>query len=141
MFYISKNIIMNTKNISWIFCLSSAAAYHEWGTNVPRAFNMLSSNISSIRKIGMVRYVPTHDITNNLISLPTGNYVTNEDRTILEIMNYLLIDEFTSQEMEDYDIENKLDYLREFNNEHHYCTPENFELALECYYEWISDPH
>ena len=141
MLYDINNIVENSRNISGIFCLSSATSYYGWGTKIPVGLCLLSNAIHSNFHKGLIRYISTHDMTNNLVKLPTGNYITNKDRTILETMNYAPIDEFTSQEMEDYGIEENLEHLIEFNNKYHYCSQENFDLALQCYYEWIVDPH
>lgn len=143
MYFITKHIIENIRSIQGIFCLDSAASYHELGTCSPTGFSMLTNNQdrSEHYEIGIVTFHRTSDLNNNLVKLPSGNYVTNLDRTILELMNYLPEDEFTSQEMEDYGIEDKLEHLSEFNKQFNYCSDENFNLAIKCYQEWISDPH
>lgn len=143
MYAITKEIIQEGKFIKGIFCLSNAATYFGLGTNRPKGFDLLTTNleVNSLKKSGIVIYHGTNDIENNLIKLPSGNYVTNLDRTILELMNYLPEDEFTSQEMEDYDIETKFEYLTQFNQQYHYCSDENFNLAIQCYNEWIADPY
>ncbi len=85
MYAITKEIIQEEKCIKGIFCLSNAATYFGLGTNRPKGFNLLTVNLkaNSIRKSGIVIYHGTNDIKNNLIKLPSGNYVTNLDRTIM----------------------------------------------------------
>lgn len=142
-YFITKNIIENIRNVQGIFCLDNAASYYELSTCRPTGFSLLTDDQDKPEhyEMGIVTFHRTSDLTNNLVKLPSGNYVTNLDRTILEIMDYMPIDEFTSQKMEDYGLENKLEHLSGFNKQFHYCSDENFNLALKCYEEWISDPH
>lgn len=143
LFLALKNVVSEIKNFQGIFSHCSAAIYYSWGTNVPHGFSLLTANLKphTYKMLGIVTFHGTDDLVNNLIQLPSGNFVTNEDRTILEQMDYFPIDEFTSQEMEDYGIDEKLEHLIKFNDKYNYCTKENFDLALKCYYEWCEDPH
>lgn len=134
-------IIANTKRVKGIFCNDSAGYCFGWGTIIPAKFHLLSAEADELTKTPLCWYHPTKDMINNLIDLPSVNKITNEDRSILELMDFNPYDEFTAQFMEDYGIDDKLEHLREFNNQWNYCSNENFELALQCYNEYMEDPH
>ena len=134
----TREFMRESRAFSGVLCLHSAGFYFGYGTLIPSRIQILSNENPKTMNTHFVEFHKTKDLTNNLITFPSGNKITNETRTVLELMEYNPIDEYVSQIIEDY-LDNHTEYeLLEMNKQYNYCSKENYKLAMECLEDYLT---